>query len=471
MKKSFLLNFSLFVLLMSMFLFFSPVNATANSSSYDSSASSYALIHSTSKGTRSYDGYLYIDGEYILVNFANTLTPNGSEVGVYETMNDFSSNHIASLNNSYDSAFSLATRLAPATARYNCHSYAWYSQNTNSNHYWMNNPQGYYDTGDMSYEEVTGNMVPRLGDIICYFDNNGTINDTSDDVNVHSGIVLDYDPTITSNNVCGNSNQFTVKSKWGVAGVYQHKGDYCPYTSSAYGNPADYIKLYRPRTNATYTLTQSNPFFEESLEVNNNSSSIIYKYEMYELNINYSSSYQMIISSSYPVNVRLYDVHMQLIINNPTNTYSNGTYSVIINPYLSSGNKYYLRVSYQNISNTGIIITHMHNYTYTWVNYIKHRQSCNCGISGLQAHVVSPDAYNSGQQYATCLLCGGNALIDNYNKSFNDYPYTVNGSFILPNGVIVLEEDDMDAYIEGNLIFIYPNKNSIYDYLLYLFDN
>ena len=120
---------------------------------------------------------------------------------------------------------------------------------------------------------------------------------------------------------------------------------------------------------------------------------------------------------------------------------------------------------YQNLSNNGIIHTnivcHNHSYTYTWVSYIQHRQSCVCGVTGLQAHIVSPDAYNSGQMYATCLLCGGNALVNNYNKSQNIYPSTINGSFMLPNGVIVIVEEDIEAYIEGTLVFNYLTSQTM----------
>lgn len=107
--------------------------------------------------------------------------------------------------------------------------------------------------------------------------------------------------------------------------------------------------------------------------------------------------------------------------------------------------------------------THTHDYLYAWKNYTQHRTNCLCGILDIDPHVVSPDAFNNGQQYATCLLCGGLASIgiiyyDGINQSF---PATANGSFILPNGVIVLEDEDMDAYLEGTLIFNYPNSDLV----------
>ena len=41
--------------------------------------------------------------------------------------------------------------------------------------------------------------------------------------------------------------------------------------------------------------------------------------------------------------------------------------------------------------------------------------------------------------------------------SLNDLPKSANGSFILPNGVVVLVDEDYDAYMDGTLVFIYPN--------------
>ena len=35
---------------------------------------------------------------------------------------------------------------------------------------------------------------------------------------------------------------------------------------------------------------------------------------------------------------------------------------------------------------------------------------------------------------------------------------TINGSFILPNGVVVLEDEDLDAYLNGTLVFYDKDK-------------
>ena len=375
-------------------------------------ASYFSVDRNFYEGYEIYDKDLSMPGIMRDVSFylTSVLTPNNKVVDVYEVFGDISNEEINNKDLQHEIDYPLATRLASATERYNCHSYAWYSQDITTNNYWMPSPEQYYDEYDMSYTEIDSSDVPRAGDIICYFDNRGTIGDESDDKNMHSGIVLSYDTSIPINNVCGNSNQVLVVSKWGDAGLYQHMGDYCPYTSS-HGGSADYVKYYRPRKNAAYTLSQSNPIFDESCTTVGDSYYTTDKYEMYELNINYSSNYQMIISSTYPVNVRLYDVHMQLLIDNPSNTYCNGTYSVTINPYLINTNVYYLRVSYQNANISGTIITHMHDYTYTWMNYMRHNVTCACGDSYSEMHVANGTPISPGSPFSECVLCGGLVLV------------------------------------------------------------
>lgn len=427
------------------------VSAAEDNLEFNEDISNYMEIHYLRDSGNSYDGYLDFD-EHIYVNVENTLTPNGNEVEVYETFNDFSDTYIFAYNNYYDSLYPDAIRLSSATARYNCHSYAWYSQDINSNHYWMNDPSEYYDIEDMTYEVVN---TPRIGDIICYFDDNGTPYNLTDDNNLHSGIIVDYDSSITINNVCGNSNQVTVLSKWGPAGLYQHMGDNCPYVSSHNGN-ADYVKYYRPRTNNAYTLTSS--FNNTVTAYLNGNGTITDKYAMYELNAN-NWYYSFNISSDKQLDVRLYDEHMQLV--NIAQTITGNYTNSFINQLLNG--RYYLRVSYQNTSQSGTISTHIsyhsHNYgaPYVWKNYNQHKSTCLCGETHQEPHAVSSTSFG-GQQYATCLLCGGLASIGFIGPmAKGTLPTTINGSFILPNGVVVLVDTDIDSYLHNALIFYYPN--------------
>lgn len=292
-------------------------------------------------------------------------TPNGSAVKVYRYLDNLPESKILEVNLEYDDLFPYATRISTATGIYNCHSYAWYSRST-SNPYWMDDPSAYYTDG--SYVEVN---TPKSGDIICYFDDNGTPNDFSDDINIHSGIVLSYDSSISPNGVCGTSNQVVVRSKWGACGLYEHNGDYCPYVSKYASSliDAEYVKYYRRHPGHNY-----------------------------------------------------------------------------IDHYCICG-------EYSSI--------HDYHDPYTWKSYTLHIATCGCGVKKEVPHAVSSNAYNYHiDRFASCLLCGGLAEIGFVPINSTSIKYvSENGSFILPNGVIVLVDEDIENYLNGNLEFIKINDD------------
>ena len=178
--------------------------------------------------------------------------------------------------------------------------------------------------------------------------------------------------------------------------------------------------------------------------------------KLYKLVVTSSNTYYINLTSNNNITTKLYDSNYQLLNS------SNG----LISRYLNSGSTYYLSVEYNNSSWMGTIYTnitadssHQHSYTYVWNSYTKHTKQCTCGDSSLKSHVVDANAFNNGQQYATCMVCGGLASVGINPRSNNNYSYTLNGSFILPNGVIVLVEEDYEAYMNDTLVFINPNDN------------
>ena len=92
-------------------------------------------------------------------------------------------------------------------------------------------------------------------------------------------------------------------------------------------------------------------------------------------------------------------------------------------------------------------LQHEHHYDnrYVWKNRTQHTAYCECGAGTVQGHAVS-----SGS--SRCLLCGGLADTGFIGPLSVTYR-TENGSYILPNGVIVLDDRDIDAYLTGNLVF------------------
>ena len=129
-------------------------------------------------------GFIEIPAQSVNLSMPNS----NSTVQAWLTLSEMSDAEMAAVQNANIGAdYPNATiyLAGSETARYNCHSYAWYSRDIDTNHYWIDDPSPYYKYG--SYCVVD---VPQIGDIICYFDDNGTPNDETDDVNLHSGIVI-----------------------------------------------------------------------------------------------------------------------------------------------------------------------------------------------------------------------------------------------------------------------------------------
>lgn len=420
-----------------------PIIAKASSNDsliIASTDSSAVYMQSLARGT-------YEEAEHTI---SYIYTPNGTPVLVKHYTEDYSAEDIDYLLSEYSttSPYKDAVLLANPTTAYNCHSYAWYSQNTATNTCWMPYPTEYYT--DYSYYEVS---TPRKGDIICYFDDKGTAA-VSDDENLHSGIVESVNSS-QINNVCGMSSLVNVTSKWGPQGLFYHRGDICPYVSTYYGE-ADYVKFYRPRTNASFTLSSSMNDLSISRTVNG-SGSITDKYGMYELNVTSAGQYTITIQSDHALSNRLYNANMNLMpMTSPAS--STGTYAYAVN--LSAG-RYYLRTAYSDLTNSGTISITIepHSHSYDWWTYYTnttHIESCCCGLKGTATAVHSIKASQVVDNKADCLGCG-HMLDLRYDMAISTpdsaAKVSVNGSYILPSGIIVLVDEDVEAYLNGTLVF------------------
>ena len=98
---------------------------------------------------------------------------------------------------------------------------------------------------------------------------------------------------------------------------------------------------------------------------------------------------------------------------------------------------------------------HVHSYTdhYQYSSALQHYCYCSCGDSILRPHVVV-QSDGGGMTVSICKYC--NAMISGpgvLNGVYTDLPHTENGSYILPNGIIVLVPEDEEAYFNGTLEF------------------
>ncbi|MBP5550684.1 MAG: S8 family serine peptidase [Bacilli bacterium] len=211
----------------------------------------------------------------------------------------------------------------------------------------------------------------------------------------------------------------------------------------------------------SYSLSSNMSMLNTSQTVQSDNDYFINDNGFYKLNVSSSTQYDFNVSSSYPIDVLLYDSNY----NQLTYTDLNNSSSIVkFNKSLLSGT-YYLRVKYQSSTQSGTIntqIKHNHSYTdhYVWKNLTEHKSYCACGEYTTSFHIVSPGAFQSGLLTAPCLLCNGPASFGGIiHDGIGGFPYTLNGSFILPNGVIVLVDEDFEAYMDGTLVFINPNEN------------
>lgn len=90
-----------------------------------------------------------------------------------------------------------------------------------------------------------------------------------------------------------------------------------------------------------------------------------------------------------------------------------------------------------------------HTYNYTWLNTKQHRNSCkDCDYTIISGHTVAPDAFEGGNKYANCLLCGGRAEMG-FVVGPNSYSNNEQSKVI--NGILVLSNMDYERYLKGGL--------------------
>lgn len=130
-------------------------------------------------------------------------TPKGTKVNVSKPLFELTSAKRRELDEYVKNTYPGATLLASATRKYNCHSYAWYSQST-SNPYWMDDPSAYMRDG--SYKSGGFKVNNKI-----YYSTPGY---------EHSGVVTGVK--------VGMAGCY-VTSKWGNAGLVSHFYNYCPY--------------------------------------------------------------------------------------------------------------------------------------------------------------------------------------------------------------------------------------------------
>ncbi len=222
-------------------------------------------------------------------------------------------------------------------------------------------------------------------------------------------------------------------------------------------------------TSTIYFIKYNKNIFDPTRESSTISKNIpAGKDTMIEINCSTSTTGHFVVTANSSIKAKLYNDQMNEIA-----TFS-GTTTINELRTLTAG-KYYLQVMFLSTSDSGSIQSsfythlsgahciicdhgvggqHTYNDSFTWKNDRQHLARCSCGLTKMKGHGVRAGSFVGG--YAICIQCGGRAsvgIVDPGPFSNTTLPCSVNGSYILPNGVIVLVEADIAAFLQGTLVF------------------
>lgn len=98
--------------------------------------------------------------------------------------------------------------------------------------------------------------------------------------------------------------------------------------------------------------------------------------------------------------------------------------------------------------------THSHDFNYSLYSSTQHKIYCSCGYESLSSHVIRSSDMGSSIKY--CMYCGArinSGFGEIGGLSINSIKISYNGSYILPNGIIILVDEDIIEFENGTLIF------------------
>lgn len=197
-----------------------------------------------------------------------------------------------------------------------------------------------------------------------------------------------------------------------------------------------------PQFSWTVNGSTYNPNNQFKLVFYNSDGTLVYQTELFTSNLQYNQTYTYSMSS----------INWNSVLSNFTNV---ADLNIVVQGFHSASpisgpyNSKYVSLSIE-------FTEHSCDYSYRYLPYnsSKHKSICSCGDYVLRPHAVS--ASQAGR-YKTCVDCG--YLVDTYSDIVIVGPYSLNntlnsdnGSYTLPNGVIVLMDSDINSYLNGTLV-------------------
>jgi len=366
-------------------------------------------------------------------------TPNGTNISgvfvdepieyyviVWNADDDLSINIKNDMSDTILDRFPDATKVSDATVLYNCHSYAWYRQDVENNFIWLQYPNKYFSTEDQTYIKVA---EPRVGDVICYVDADALIKEKEI---VHSGIIIGHSNDDVSNGICGEANKYIVRSKWDVRGLYDHRGDQCPYVDMNQTSDAEYVEFYRLKTDEQIVMNDNNSFQHSNpINIQAKSANVSRDQTVYtgELCFSYGGIHDITITSDKPLKTALWDVWREsygLICNESE---ANGQYIYTYSGFFDA-DYYYLRAESSNTTespNISVLISpHQHYYrNYNCSDDSLHAIECDCGEPTYESHSYDQSCldYNESTHKNHC-ICGAFAYESHFYTDCTYYSNT-----------------------------------------------
>lgn len=129
--------------------------------------------------------------------------------------------------------------------------------------------------------------------------------------------------------------------------------------------------------------------------------------------------------------------------------------------YVSESHSHNYIINNSGYCGCGIATSHTYNHHYDSYSNQQHKSYCSCGSYTLDSHSVDASSiyHYHGHAYAPCMYCGevveigGNGPLIPIIYGNNYLMVTNNGSYILTNGIYVIEPADMESFINGTLVF------------------
>ena len=167
-------------------------------------------------------------------------------------------------------------------------------------------------------------------------------------------------------------------------------------------------------------------------------------------------------------NHNLSDGNMIAVASYGTKDYYKCEYCRYVAPFDSNVTQNYTKTNYNSYFHKYVNNVNGLNYTfyeehdpYVYIDKYYHRRSCSCGI-GVQTerHTISASDVTGGGNFAPCMGCGYllDLRDDYYNSIASITQVSINGSYVLPSGIVVLVDEDIQAYLDGTLVFYHPDN-------------